>query len=403
MLASLEKGRPLETQTQKGCGLVAGLTFLHPSHLSGETHSPPNSGSLWCLLEYHPLEAPSGHIARPQLGLNSGLRAGKSKFEGLTAEGYIDINRDLGLEYSVDLDSDGTISGEIESEAGIPFLRNHHKNRPAHQKVTFAHQLRILHRNKLETLHSLRISVPVLGGRGAAKIRARQHPTSGSHVVTVELGRKNDTSTGSRLAGLPSNIKQETESEAEDLQLWQGDPLLIPYLKLELEPAALPVANHNINNNNGALQVESTPSFTEEPREHYPPQQVFKTIQWKQNWSRTFRTSASYHSRTQRASFDCRSRLKPSMVVTASAAWDSMQSTWHRVSGKVIWRPKICPPARHLVQLESRYAKESGAVHVMKLRRRPGLKGNGLEGSVSLSIKQASMAPALNFEVYMPR
>lgn len=403
MLTTLEKGRPLETETQRGRGIVAGLTFLHPPHLPGEPHNPPNSATLWCLLEHHPVSTTSGTPTAPHLGLNSAITAGRTKFNGLTAEGYIDINRDLGLEYSLDLASDGAISGEIESEATFPLSSHHSKtSSTTRRQITVGHQMRMWHRSKLDTLHSLRVSVPVLGGRGAAKIRARQHPASGGHAITLELGRKKNSST--RQANTLSSPKGgstlhcDTESDTDEGHRWQGDPFFIPQFKLELEPAA---TAGSVGSPHGAplLEIESNGGVE---NHQIQVEKMYRSVQWKQNWSHSLRTGASYHSRSQRVTLDCRARILPSMVVTASAAWDPAQRILQRISGKVVWRPRVWTPARHVVQLESRLNREAGAVHVVKLRRRPGQRGSGVEVNVAVSTKQGGKVPGIEFEFYMP-
>lgn len=427
LLKVIQKGHPIETSTPAGCKFVAGMTFHLPPQFPNTIPGLPDTGTLWCMLQHqantvlgpnNPLNnftnlanGLSSLPSLPDLSINSALTAVQGKFQGFNTEGYLDISKDLGLDYSLHAAADGTLSAEVEAEATLPLFPSNNST-TAIPRLAVGHQVRMCHRHPdFTALHSLKMSMPVAKGNGTAKLRVKQSPVGGNPGLSLELGggrkhlaklgivnsRKDSTNNTSDdeedtihdgTNNNADNKKTETNSILQQKNNNTQRPVLcrIPQLKLDIDPL-IPIPSH-------VSVLSST-----------VPRHI--GFHWHQTWSSTVRTAAVYRSRSRKLQVDARAKIIPTMLVSAGAVVDSTHRTVHKAVAKLLWKPgrsigSGAGGARHAVQLESKYSKEGGVHHVVKVRRRPKASV-GLEASVSVNFTQENITrPVFQFDFYSP-
>lgn len=351
----------------------------------------------------------------PDLCINSAITASQGNFQGCNTEGYLDLSKDLGLDYSLHASAGGTLSAEIEAEATLPLVPGNNSIFMI-PRLTVGHQVRMCHQHpNFTALHALKMSMPVAKGKGTAKLRVKQSPVGGNPGLSLELGGRrkhlntlaivnnkkesmNNTSDGEgdTLHDDTSNNddgtnRTETSSILQKIGTKNRQPGLcrIPQLKLDIDPL-IPT-----NTKASGTVLSST-----------VPRHI--GLHWHQAWSSAIRTAAVYRSRSRKVQIDARAKIIPTVLFSAGAVVDSTHRTVHKAVAKVLWRPRSNRAgnggsgARHALQLECKYLKESGVHHIVKVRRRPKAP-EGVEASVSLNFTQENITrPVCHFDVYFP-
>jgi hypothetical protein len=383
----------------------------------------------------------------PDFSINTALTAVQGHFQGFNTEGYLDFSKGLGLDYSFHVATDGTLSGDIEAEATLPLLTGFKSNSGSNStiipRLTVGHQVRMCHRHPDSTaLHSLKISMPVAKGRGSAKLRVKQSPEGGNRGLSLEIGGKSKHL--QKQLGIFNNNSGKNNNRDDEEENVETATSIDNGIENSNNTIVTIDGNDAANNN---FQTMTVTTMTENNKFNKKPvicrlphlkldidpliptnklaSPFSRTVSrhigfhWHQTWSSTIRTAAVYRSRSRKIQVDARAKILPTMLVTAGAVVDSRDKTVHQAVAKVLWKP-CCRingtnsngrgdefengggGAQHAVQLESKYSKESGVHHVVKVRRRPK-REDGMEASVSVNLTQENITrPAVQFDVYLP-
>lgn len=362
------------------------MTFLQPSLIPGETKNLPSSATVWGMLQLPGLlasgsAAPSmslGTFQEPQIGVNSSLSALGDKFNGLGTEGYLDFNKHVGLDYSMNVSGWGMLSGEVELEGVTPDVP------PFQAPLTVSQKLSLQRANRTSSAqHLTKLSMPVFGKAGVAKVHYRPHPDGAA--VALEFSEKvRKGSTGSPRQPPPGQSPIDPGTDAEDDTSVRRTSRL-PSLKLELQPGSVPLLSRAPCRGSGNGGV---------------------CLRWSQAWSSVLRTNASYRSSKKRAEADVRAVVRPSVQllggVRVAANEEDERFGLQQAAAKIIWKARRAPSGRNMVQLEARYAAGVGVTHVIKLRHKASGGRGGAEGDLSLQFRPKRSSPELQFDVFLP-
>jgi hypothetical protein len=361
---------------------AAGMTFTEPRNAvfdgmetaNGNNSLPARTATVWGVVESE-LPRPGGEHPRgeraPLAGGRCALTAQNQheSFQSLTAEGYLDLHRTLGVDGMVAFTPGGANpTGELEIDSCLP-------NQLCPWNIGLRHKLR-LQQSLSETTQSIILSLPLSRLGSKARLTLSQKLGKGLSRTTFEIGNR---------------IEKQQTAEPKSYTALQGIESTFQERLRDMNDDA-----------NDEMRIHASKRFSIDivHKTHNSPSSV--SASWSHAWMDRIhvRTKTTVRGFQTTSSMHC--RFCPSPLVHCSFTVDSNPRMLISAGAKVtLTRPKNhtkSKSTRLIFKISSRYTDETGEISQdLKLCR-----SDQFEAQCSVQGLFRTVRPRILLKVFIP-